>query len=469
MAPDSILELQKESKSSYVFFIAALLFLHNTGLGGCYVYGGLTLFHHRKEEDGEESRFFMYLTEDEASLYMSVVPFLNLLGSILSYPASEYFGRKLVLIATNVLQISGFAIMFFSSSFALLIAGRCLTCFALGLGVMVPFVLISEITTIKQRAPLSGINTLSISYGILASFLFVYFFPAEYLIFFTAGESALFLVLSFFLPESPHFLIKKGKIEAAERVFRKLRGQKYSGISNEVDEVTELMKKENGQSESCLSRWTKRTFLQPLVILMFMMFFIALNGVDCPLNFYGPSMFAEFGFTFSPALISCIIPAGQLLGYIFAPLVMSCISKKRQYLLACIIMTLALCSLALSYYAKSVDFTPVVTQQVGLAMGCLGLTFGYGVGFGAVAYAMPGELLSPSDKTIGISIAQCVRMITTTVIIKVYPFLIKSLGYPVLFSCHALNIVVAAVFVLMFLPETRNKSLSEIQTYFKSK
>ena len=112
-----------------------------------------------------------------------------------------------------------------------------------------------------------------------------------------------------------------------------------------------------------------------LVILMFMMFCIALNGVDCPLNFYGPSMFKEFGFTISAALISCIIPLGQLLGYIFAPFLMSVISKKRQYLLACIIMVAASCSLALSYYAKSVNFQPIIVQQVGLAVGSLGLAF----------------------------------------------------------------------------------------------
>ena len=42
-------------------------------------------------------------------------------------------------------------------------------------------------------------------------------------------------------------------------------------------------------------RWKERAFLHPLGILVVLMFLIALNGVDCPLNFYGPSMFAEFG------------------------------------------------------------------------------------------------------------------------------------------------------------------------------
>ena len=98
---------------------------------------------------------------------MSIVPLLNLFGSTLGYPAAEYFGRKPTLMATNVMQIIGFSIIYFSNNFALLMVGRSLTCFALGFGVMVPFVLISEITTIKQRAPLSVINTQSISYGIL--------------------------------------------------------------------------------------------------------------------------------------------------------------------------------------------------------------------------------------------------------------------------------------------------------------
>ena len=100
---------------------------------------------------------------------------------------------------------------------------------------------------------------------------------------------------------------------------------------------------------------------------------------------------------------------------------------------------------------------------------------------------MPGKILSSSDKTIGISISQCVRMIATTVVIEVcisycwnililyslylqvYPLLVATLGYPGVFACHALSILVAGLFVVMFLPETRNKSLSQIQTYFKSK
>ena len=56
-----------------------------------------------------------------------------------------------------------------------------------------------------------------------------------------------------------------------------------------------------------------------------------------------------------------------------------------------------------------------------------------------------------------------------TLYLQVYPLLVATLGYPGVFACHALSIVIAGLFVLIFLPETRNKSLSQIQAYFKSK
>ena len=197
---------------------------------------------------------------------------------------------------STVLNITGFVIIYFSKVFWVLAFGRGLSQFGIGLGVMMPFILISEITIIKFRAPLSVINILSMSVGILFSFFFLFIFSAASLIFFECGLGMLFLVLSPLLPESPHFLVRKNRLEEARRVLIKLRGDVYKGVEEEVQEIimlTELRKV--GGKTSLFARWKKRTFLQPLSILMVLMFFISVNGVDCPMNFYGPSMFAEFG------------------------------------------------------------------------------------------------------------------------------------------------------------------------------
>ena len=227
---------------------------------------------------------------------MSIVPIVNVLGSIVAFPLGEWLGRKKVLMMSAALNIAGFGIIYLSKEFWVLTFGRGLSQFGIGLGVMMPFILISEITTIKARAPLSVINILSMSVGILLSFFFLFIFSAASLIFFDCSLGILFLVLSPLLPESPHFLVRENRLEEARRVLKKLRGTVYKGVEEEVQEVimlTELRKA--GGEISLMARWKKRTFIQPLSILMVLMLFISLNGVDCPMNFYGPSMFAEFG------------------------------------------------------------------------------------------------------------------------------------------------------------------------------
>ena len=63
-------------------------------------------------------------------------------------------------------------------------------------------------------------------------------------------------------------------------------------------------------------------------------------------------------------------------------------------------MSVSAACLALSYRAHTTGFTPRSVQQAGLALGSLCLTFGHGLGFASVVYAMPGELLSPADKVV---------------------------------------------------------------------
>ena len=222
MSAPTILQLQSSAHQGYLYFSVAVLCGFNSAVGSCYVYGGLTLEHHLQEEgagvDQEVERQFLSLTSQDASWYMSLVPIMTVVGTLVGYPLGEWLGRRTLLILSSITNILGFLVMYLSTDFLLLAAGRCISTFGIGAGVMMPFVLISEISTIKARAPLSVINTLSISIGILATFVFVFIFPAHLLIFFSSGLSLLFLLTSPFLPESPHFLIRRGKLEEARKV-----------------------------------------------------------------------------------------------------------------------------------------------------------------------------------------------------------------------------------------------------------
>merc|ERR1719481_2259189 len=103
---------------------------------------------------------------------------------------------------------------------------------------------------------------------------------------------------------------------------------------------------------------------------------------------------------------------------------MTNMTKRTQYILATGIMAIATGILSLIFYVKDPSLPPSWILQSGMSISCFFITFGYGFGMGSVSYAMFGELLSPEDKTIGMSIGQCVRMLGTALVLKVYPMLV---------------------------------------------
>merc|ERR1719234_476753 len=112
---------------------------------------------------------------------------------------------------------------------------------------------------------------------------------------------------------------------------------------------------------------------------------------------------------------------------------------------------------------------PSVGLQTSLILSCFVFTLSYGAGMGGVTYAMPGELLGPRDKMLGSSLPQCLRMLATAALLKVYPSLLTLYGLPLLLLLHSTLLLAAAFFVLKFLPETRNRSLTEIHQHFSRK
>jgi len=457
--PKTIIELQKDAISWPLYVSMIILSINSIVIGYSYYYAGITLPYHQTGTHG-----FIELTADQCNWYLSLHPLTILIGSVLCNPLGEKLGRKRVLMAANLVNVVSFTMMYFATNFAILLAGRLISGLSIGIGILMPFVLLSEISTIELRSGFANSVNLFISIGTLLAYVLNMIVSPAFLPFAVIGCSILFIAASVSLTESPHWLIRQGRMEEAENVFRTLRGEAYMGIQNEIKEVLNVLKQTSDAKN--VSRWVSRTFLIPMGILILLFSTIGLCGLDAPLNLNGPRMFEEFGFHIPYQIIMLFIPAGSTVGYIVATPLMDRLRKRTHFILAALIMAMSTASLGLAYYTKDHHEDKIVSQ-IFMSAGALGLTFGYGVGLGSVVYALPGELLCPEDKTIGISIAHCCRMVCTAAVMKVYPFCLEIFGYPILFSFHTFVLVIAAVFVLRFLPETRNKSLSELQLLFQ--
>jgi len=457
---ETILELQSRARTGPLWMVTLVLFIHNAVLGLSFYYASVTLPYHATGTHG-----YVRLTEDEDTSYVSLHQITMLIGSFLSHPLGEWLGRKKVLILSNLLTILSFVMMYLSTGFPLLLTGRLISGFSVGLGILLPLVLISEVATIKARPGMANSVNLAISFGGLMVYFINMAIPPEYLAFSIIFFSVVFLILSVTLKESPQWLIRNGRLDEAEEVYRFLRGAEYRGVAKEVDEVVSIVDKSNQHVQKA-SRWRSPTFLFPMGVLGFLFSVIGLCGLDAPLTLYGPRMFAEFGFDIPYKIVMLIIPTGGFVGYVVASPLLGIMKKKHQFTAAALLMAVSTTLLGVAYYCKELE-GGLLAAQILLGAGSLGLTFGYGAGLGAVIYTLPGELLSPEDKTLGLSIAECFRLIWTAGVVKVYPLFLELVGYTVMFGFHTLVLVLSACFVLRYLPETKNKSLSELQDIFK--
>jgi len=454
-----ILELQKSARLWPLYLAGIILCLHNTVLGLSFYYASVTIPYHANGTHG-----YLELSEDEDTTYVSLHQLAMLLGSLLSHPLGEKFGRKKILVLSNLVTILSFVLMALAPNYAVLLAGRSLSGFAVGLGILLPLVLLSEISTIVLRPGLANSCNLAINFGGLVMYGINMVLPPPLLPYSVIAFAAFFICTSIFLTESPHWLIRTGKMEEAEVVYRALRGINYMGVQREIKEVYEISDKKNAYKMG--SRWKARTFLQPLGIICFMLSCIGLCGLDAPLSMYGPRMFSEFGFNIPYKYIMLIIPTGGFVGYCVALPLLKCMTKGNQYISNALLMALSTVCLGTAYFTKDMDGWEAPAQAL-LCAGSFGLSFGYGAGYGAVAYMLPGELLSPADKTIGVSIGEACRLVWTAVVIKIYPWCLALMGYPILFLIHTAVLLISALFTFRYLPETENKSLTEIQALFK--
>ena len=198
------------------------------------------------------------------------MPFLLVGGSI-----SEFIGRKPTLIIGQSIIILGWISVYFANSFPILLFGRLVGGIGCGLNLPVTTLLLSEIALINMRGILSMmsllgiisnemsivtkivfqiiyllISTLAINVGWLYS-LIMGILPLNMLIIISAVPSILFLSVSYFLPESPLWLIKGGHADRAKQSLLQLRGPEYSTYI-ELAELDGLVKSEDD------TKWTDK-------------------------------------------------------------------------------------------------------------------------------------------------------------------------------------------------------------------
>jgi len=163
----------------------------------------------------------------QASWVVTLMQPTRVCGALATACLQDTFGRKRCLILCSVFQVVGCLLLYLANSYTYLLAAVSFAGMTTGMALLPSYSLLSEMSTIRLRGSLGSLNTLNANGGYLYGMLVSLVVPVHYLSLVTLLPSVLFLLVACLLPESPLWLIRKGRVEESRKVVQWLRGSHF--------------------------------------------------------------------------------------------------------------------------------------------------------------------------------------------------------------------------------------------------
>lgn len=334
-----------------------------------------------------------------------------------------------------------------------------------GISVVAPMY-IGETAEVNNRGVLGSYFNLFICIGILSSYIVgsytSYLILGLYCLFFPI----LFVVLWFWLPESPSYCVLNNRNEEALKALLKLRGNHRELIEAELSDLTTSIK------DKSLSEKEKMSFKQMIsepetrkgfIIGGTLMTIQQMSGISPILN-YTVVIFEASGSEMSPNLAAITVGILQVFGAIVATLLMDRAGRKLLLIISSVGMALSLAGMASFFHLKSIDYDPAFMRSIGwLPVTCMAtFVVVYGLGFGPVPYVIIGEIFKTEARSAATSFSTFLIWAEAFILLKFYSKLNDLIGTDSCFGLFSFCCVLGALFTYFYIPETKGKSLEMI-------
>ena len=383
-------------------------------------------------------------------------------GSGASGPMSDRLGRRLVVFIIAIIYIVGALILALAPSMPVLVIGRLVIGLAVGGSTAIVPVYLSEMAPTEQRGSLSSLNQLMITIGILSSYLINYAFtPIEgwrWMLGLAVLPSLILLIGVAFMPESPRWLLEHKSEKAARDVM------KLTFKESEIDKEIADMKEINAISESTWnvlkSPWLRPTLIIGSVFALLQQI-IGINAII----YYAPTIFSKAGLGDATSILGTVgIGTVNVLITIVAIMIIDKIDRKRLLVIGNIGMVASLLIMAILVWTIGIQ------SSAWIMVACLTLfIIFFGFTWGPVLWVMLPELFPMRARGAATGIAALVLSIGSLLVAQLFPILTDVLSVEQVFLIFAAVGVLALIFVIKYLPETRGRSLEEIEADLRSR
>ncbi|XP_072744985.1 trehalose transporter 1-like protein [Anoplolepis gracilipes] len=379
---------------------------------------------------------------------------------------AERFGRRTSLMLLYPIFCIGWLSMGFANSVHTLIAGRLLTGYCIGIHASIFPIYVSETSDPLLRGVLLGAVGLNLSIGILACHAMGTWLNWRTTAYICAVLPIISWIACIFSRESPMWLLGKGKIEEAKRSWIFLRGERsleeFSLLeTTRLVEISEKRTRKRSMLRSFVKPWSSRYFLKPFGIACLYFFVMQFAGANV-MNFYCVEMLADISGRTHAYLITLVIDAIRLIfGITMCVLLKTCRRRIMTFVSGFgVAVTLLSLSACLTFNIGR-PWIPVILLVTYVALLPLGLT--------PIPWLLCGELFPRKFRGLGSGLASGFNFMCFFVVIKTMPAMIELIKPNGTFAIYGFVALIGTSVLYFVLPETRNKTLQEIQIFFNKK
>lgn len=388
-----------------------------------------------------------------------------MVGAMAVGTLADRFGRKpLLILSAFIFVVSSIGTGGFNS-FGWFLVARFVGGIAIGTASGLSPMYIAEVAPASIRGKLVTINQLTIVIGILAAQIANWRIAGthslewnlesgwRWMFWATAFPSAAFLVLAFFIPESPRWLALSGKSAQARNVLVKVGGENYAGDEMEAFENSrqESAKEEKGGLKLLFSK----PFHKVLVLGCIIAFFQQWCGTNVIFN-YAQEIFQSAGYDVDNTFINIVITGIANLVFTFVALFSVEKLGRRALMLLGAGGLAGIYAILGACYFFHVQGVAMVVLCV-LAIACYAMTLG------PITWVLIAEIFPNRVRAVAVATATFVLWVGSFTLTLSFPLLNAALGTSGTFWIYTAICVAALFYFIKALPETKGKSLEQLE------
>ncbi len=420
-------------------------------------------------DTGVISGAILFIEQDYAlsNLLVGIVISAVLIGAVIGAAIAGYLadsvGRRKMIILAAIVFVLGAIGTAFTPNVLLLIAGRIVVGLAIGIASMTAPLYISEIAPAKVRGSLVSLNQLAITIGIVVSYLVDYTLAPiqgwRYMLGLAAIPAVILGLGMLSLPDTPRWLTNHNEPEKARVVLKRIRGN--LDVEKELGEIQKSLKEQKAGRAELLNPMVKPALIIGIALAIFQQ----VTGINTVI-YYAPKIFQFAGISSSSAAIFSTLLVGvvNVAFTVVAIILLDRVGRRPLLLVGLAGMVSSLTLLGVSFYFSSLFAIQGTLATVGLMV----YVASFAIGLGPVFWLLISEIYPLRVRGLAMSLASEANWGSNLIMALTFLTLIQVMGIYGTFWLYAVVGVLAWIFCYKLVPETKGKSLEQIEDHWRA-